>query len=131
MSRFTERDAEGRAYWNVKNGVSWSDIIYGNAIDKLCAYEDAEEQGRLIVLPCKVGDTVYFSEYGRYDSAIIEKITVDETGICFEWVQYEYGVDITEVWDDGYFDYDDIGKTVFLTSEEAEAALEKMQEGQK
>ena len=29
---------------------------------KLAEYEDAEEQGRLVVLPCKVGDTVYFTD---------------------------------------------------------------------
>ena len=31
-----------------------------NYIDKLARYEDAEEQGRLIVLPCAAGDTVYW-----------------------------------------------------------------------
>lgn len=31
----------------------------GAAIDKLAEYEDLEEQGRLVVLPCKEGDTVY------------------------------------------------------------------------
>ena len=30
-----------------------------DVIDKLADYEDLEEQGRLIKLPCKVGDTVY------------------------------------------------------------------------
>lgn len=34
-------------------------IYKGKAINKLGEYEDAEEQGRLIVLPCKEGDTVY------------------------------------------------------------------------
>ena len=29
------------------------------AIKKLAHYEDLEEQGKLIELPCKVGDTVY------------------------------------------------------------------------
>lgn len=29
------------------------------AMEKLAAYEDAEEQGLLLRLPCKVGDTVY------------------------------------------------------------------------
>ena len=31
----------------------------GKAIRKLAHYEDAEEQGRLIILPCKEGDTIY------------------------------------------------------------------------
>lgn len=29
------------------------------AISKLCEYENAEEQGLLVRLPCKVGDTCY------------------------------------------------------------------------
>lgn len=37
------------------------------AMEKLADYEDAEKQGRLIILPCKVGDTVYciFNRYTR------------------------------------------------------------------
>lgn len=31
----------------------------GNAIRKLAEYEDLEEQGKLLKLPCAVGDTVY------------------------------------------------------------------------
>lgn len=31
----------------------------GEAIDKLAYYEDMEEQGRLLILPCKEGDTIY------------------------------------------------------------------------
>ena len=76
-------------------------------------------------LPCKVGDTVYFSAEGYHDSAEIDGIHIDENGIVFSWVQYEVGVDITEVWDDGEFDIDEIGKTVFLTPEEAEKHLQK------
>ena len=30
-----------------------------NYIDRLAYYEDLEEQGRLIILPCKIGYTVY------------------------------------------------------------------------
>ncbi len=36
--------------------------------EKLKYYEDLEEQGRLLVLPCKVGDTVYGSSGGRCQS---------------------------------------------------------------
>lgn len=82
-----------------------------------------------VVLPCKVWDVVYFPIKDYHDSAIIEKISITEQGICFEWVQYEFGVDLTECWDDGEFGIDEIGKTVFLTREEAEAALAKMDGG--
>lgn len=61
----------------------------------------ADEDGRLVVLPCKVGDTVY-----------IKRRTFDGTDI----------VGKTELW---WSDIPYIGKTVFITREEAEKALEE------
>lgn len=52
-----------------------------------------------IRLPCKVGDTVYFPNEGYHDSAEIEEIHINENGVSFAWVQYDYGPDIVEVWD--------------------------------
>ena len=94
---------------------------------KLKDYEDAEEQGLLLRLPCKVGDTVYFAHHDRvissevlsvkyhaeaenYGVFIRERLTVDVEGISAE------------------IDFCDIGKTVFLTREEAEAKLKEMEE---
>ena len=80
----------------------------------------------VIVPPCNVGDTVYFTNESYHDSGEIDGIHIDANGIAFTYVQYEYGPDITEVWDDGEFSIDEIGKTVFLTreaKEEAEKAL--------
>lgn len=68
MKRLTQLDECGNA-----DIISLSDImpeIYGNlnfdetnaltdALNRLAAYENAEEQGRLVVLPCKVGTRVY------------------------------------------------------------------------
>lgn len=79
---------------------------------------------KTIELPCYIGDTVYFAEEYYRDEAEIEEIRIDENGIMFCWVQYDVGVDITEVWDDGEFMLEDIGKKVFLTREEKEQALE-------
>ena len=62
MQRLTKRTKDGVAYWLGVNGVSYSDNqgnIYGNAITKLAEYEDLEEQGLMIKLPCKVGDKYY------------------------------------------------------------------------
>lgn len=90
-----------------------SDMI--NAIyKKLSAYEDAEEQRRLVILPCKVGDTVYR----------IVRHRVDVSGYRMEWewetvveaVPFRIGM------------VDAIGKTVFLSREEAEAALKGNQD---
>lgn len=77
----------------------------------------ADEDGRLVVLTCKVGDTVYFALLGR----IIEKQV-------FSIVSFSNS---TRIYCDGtseYFRPEDIGKTFFLTREEAEAALEAMKD---
>lgn len=92
-------------------------------LKELQHYKDLEEQGRLIELPCKVGDTVYFPIHDRHDEAVIEAIGIEKDGIRAYWVQYDVGVDVTELWDEGCFEISELGKTVFLTKEAAEAKL--------
>ena len=72
----------------------------------------AEADNRLVVLPCKVGDTVY-EPYGNglFDVSVVNKIAIE---ICTDMAVY---------------DIDDFGKTVFLTREEAEAALKEQANG--
>lgn len=89
----------------------------GIAIDRLCDLAEADRDGRVVVLPCKVGDTVYFALLGR----IIEKQV-------FSIVSFSNS---TRIYCDGtseYFRPENIGKTFFLTREEAEAALEAMKD---
>ena len=77
----------------------------------------ADKDGRLVALPCKVGDTVYFALLGR----IIEKQV-------FSIVAFSNS---TRIYCDGtseYFRPEDIGKTFFLTREAAEKALEAMKD---
>lgn len=94
--------------------------------DKLKEYEDLEEQGLLLRLPYKVGDTVYIM--GDKFPAIIESIRITEDNhIMFEFVEYDKSCEITEVWDEGGFEIEDIGKTVFLTEEEAKARLKELE----
>ena len=67
MSRLTARTENGNAYLvNVKPDEQEVDSPHKNTLqcildcfERLAQYEDAEEQGLLVVLPCKVGDTVY------------------------------------------------------------------------
>ncbi len=73
------------------------------AIAKLAAYEDVEEQGLLLRLPCKVGDTVYLI---KNDGTISERVA-DMMFIGVLWEEF--------------------GKTIFLTEEEAEAKLAEME----
>ena len=95
---------------------------------RLCDYDRLEEiacadqAGRLVVLPCKVGDMVYIS--GHRFAAQIDEIVINALdGITLNWSEYDKGPEETELWDDGWFTPEDFGKTVFRTQEEAEAAL--------
>lgn len=77
----------------------------------------------VISLPCKVGDPVFPLNADRRFRAFIERIIISANGMEFEWVQYYAAPDCIQVWDAGSFAAEDIGKTVFLTREEAERAL--------
>ena len=76
---------------------------------KLKPYRDADEEGLLVILPCKVGDTVYR----------ITRHLVDVSGYRMEWEletiieAVKFRIEMTNA----------IGKTVFLSRETAEAAL--------
>lgn len=88
----------------------WSDLctVIGECggIDRLRELAEADKDGRIVVLPCKVGDTVYRLRYieqtpGRF------VVRVAEIKFALLWLE-------------------EFGETVFLTREEAEAALEAM-----
>jgi hypothetical protein len=87
----------------------------------------ADKEGRLVVLPCNVGDTVYFVNAKQILKFAVVGYAVDETGIS--WVYSEH-VDKTGHTNERTFSPDRIGKTTFLTREEAEKALQEM-EGKK
>lgn len=82
---------------------------------------EADKEGRLVVLPCKVGDRLY-EVTGRKTISVykVRAIRVELFGLFIEW-------DIVEgfVWQSlSGINAGEIGKTVFLTREEAEKALE-------
>lgn len=77
---------------------------------------EVDKDGRVVVLPCKVGDTVYFALLGR----IIEKQV-------FSIVSFSNSTRIYCGGTSEYFRPEDIGKTFFLTREEAEKALQEME----
>lgn len=77
-------------------------------LDRLEKLAEADRDGRLAVLPCKVGDTVYFALLGR----IIEKQV-------FSIVSFSNSTRIYCGGTSEYFRPEDIGKTFFLTHEEA------------
>lgn len=102
--------------------------VYGRLYWKLNNYEDLEEQGKLLKLPCAVLDEFYCIWRNKGQNPIqkmqVKKIEIHERkGIV---IQMEF------VGNRGClfrFYEDDFGKTVFLTKEAAETALEEFKRG--
>lgn len=103
--------------------------------EKLKEYEDFEEQGLLLRLPCKVGGTVYLIN-SRYTKCTKEDQEFNEYSCqgC-EWLDCdshkEYYIhtnkSVSLEWIVRYSR--DFGKTVFLTKSEAEAKLKELRGG--
>ena len=108
----------------------WSDLctIVGECggIDRLRELAEADRDGRLVVLPCKVGDTVwmYGEDFGTVLPYTIDLISFVGKG-CGYSANYNHNGELIDGID---FEDDDIGKTVFLTREEAEKVLEAMKD---
>ena len=91
-----------------------------------------EKDGRLVALPCKVGDTLWVT--GRdnvpremeLEAPDIRTVCTDEDNLCMSTCNRKPdGFCAYRLRNDGA----DIGKTVFLTREEAEKALEARENG--
>ncbi len=93
--------------------------------DKDLTCKDFKDSSQFVELPCKVGDTVYFPTNDRHSYAQITCIRLESDEIYFEWAQYDFHPECTELWDQDEFKLSDIGKTVFLTREEAEQKLKE------
>jgi hypothetical protein len=107
--------------YSFKDKVEECENAYLLAVQKkLKEYEDLEEQGRLIKLSCKVGDTVYYINP--------DKNTINELVV--------YGFDIRPLQRFVYdymgarLNFNQFGKTVFLTKSEAEAKLKELRGGE-
>lgn len=89
---------------------------------KLKDYEDLEEQGRLVILPCKVGDVVYVTEPTLVEAMCIRiQLDGDRNGIWVNAKGYPF---------DRWISFKAFGKTVFLTKSEAEAKLKELRGGE-
>ena len=97
-------------------------------LKKLAAYEDLEEQGLLVRLPCKVGDKAWDNDFGYPESYEIKAFSY---GYCDSYVEPDIEDQIIFYYENysgsitGSFAMSEIGKTVFLTREEAEKKLEE------
>lgn len=96
----------------IKRLAAYEDIAeLCGGLDRLRKLAEADKDGRLVVLPCKLGTKVYRIRYKIADYPDEPDLEIADT-----WFTPEYR--------------EDIGKTVFLTREEAERAMEEM-EGKK
>lgn len=93
---------------------------------KLGEYEDLEEQGRLVKLPCNRGDKIYFikSAFSIAHFPIEAKVTSICGVDCDNDVMYSSITEYNKI--ERRFKSSDIGKTVFLTKSEAEAKLKEL-----
>lgn len=96
-------------------------------IDKLAYYEDLEEQGRLVKLPCKVRDIIYVVTPGCETVKECKVITVNYSNTTTSGnVFYIETLPTTGSRAVIGFYNKDIGKTVFFTKSEAETKLEEL-----
>ena len=97
--------------------------ILGVTPGRLRELAQAEKEGRLVVLPCDVGDKLYDVTLGE----VREKIVISLSMLLSKSVNHL--VIHAENFRNAVTSYElqDIGKTVFLTREAAEAALEEME----
>ncbi len=88
--------------------------------------EHFKDKDLVVELPCKAGDTVYhycdcFHEIAPYE---ISPVYITKHCIQYEAIWHSHG----ECMDSIDFENADIGKTVFLTQEEAEAKLKEREQ---
>lgn len=90
---------------------------YGIDINRLRELAEADRDGRVVVLPCKVDDTIYHISKVRTTHFEDDKIIIDDEGrlkiyeMPFALIHLPY-----------------IGRSYFLTREEAGKALEAMKD---
>lgn len=95
--------------------------------EQLEEHQQLDEQSRLVILPCKVGDTLYRVNKGAKEPVImmrvlqlyIKQLHKDRTVIKI------IAINDDDMGESCYF-LEDIGKTVFLTKSEAEARLKEL-----
>ena len=139
--------AEVVADYLLDNGVFLADInkvspkylplithIAGYPIDEVINLMEAKNAGRVVVLPCAVGDTVYaFCEtFGAILPYFVETLSCayyDKNKVIWQYEANCTNPEESELLDSIDFEFEEIGKTVFLTKEEAEKALAERSEG--
>lgn len=111
---------------DIANNTLKSRLLTDEDVDKWEECKQSEEQGRLVKLPCRVGDTVYGISMGKIITLIVNEISI----FCMKG---EKIINAKCQNDDAFRNYieREFGKTVFLTKSEAEAKLKELRGGEK
>ena len=139
MERLTERyvpnnekkGIAGIKVFESENKIPLVKVLSGeylySAIEKLATYEDLEEQGLFVRLPCKVGTEVFviFPGINHYAKCQIKKIEIKLN--IFEKICYFIEPVVRRGQYLKYFN-NEFGETIFLTREEAEKKLKEIKE---
>lgn len=127
MERLTEkRDGQNVIPLRQDGKVRWAlrlrRFLYGDHANKLAEYEDLEEQGLLLKLPCKAGNTIWLVGDKHTLDYKVSGFAIDSSGISIIFLEKE----IDGKMHTRSIDYTEIGKNAFLTKEEAEEVLKKI-----
>ena len=105
MNRLTRRNSDGTV--GIIQGRFYNYHDFQKIAEKLAEYEDLDEKGLVLNLPCKLGDMLHwFDSFGNYQHSIINSIYIEnglddikiETMCCT-------------------IDASELNKTIFLTKE--------------
>lgn len=108
----------------IEKGLSEGGYSTSRMVELMCA----DQEGRVVVLPCKVGDTVWAIENPWTGKLLKNPIEAYANGMK----KFSHGLCVNVLFDtrkiNGTRDYETnhIGKTIFFTREEAERAMEEL-----
>lgn len=97
---------------------------FGGWIQELNEYREMKNDGRLVQLPCKVGDTVYIVGNTSACDYTVKEFVVIEEGVSTIKVEYKSGCGGIHFYNP--FSPDAIGRYVFFNKEAAENRLSKL-----
>lgn len=148
MERLTKRyipndeknGISGIKIFESENKIPFVKVLSGEylypAIEKLATYEDLEEQGLLVRLPCKLGDTVWVVtspinvfDYDKYDGDAeyeVYESFLSSVSYYASGEQFRIYAKVTNSFIAAYFRECDFGESIFFTRKEAEKKLEEM-----
>lgn len=119
MDRLTNVGSNGEI-WITDNNYTRRNGRKTSAYRKLAEYEDLEEQGLLMRLPCKVGDVLYAVDGNNIQILEAQNDIALVSGELCLFAENERFAD--------YVCYKDIGRTVFFTKAEAEQKVKKIED---